>query len=124
MTEFTQENIENFLVDKSFSLLKKIEQLYEPYQIDEKGKYLDFDEGLDRVHSEASDMIKQIINGHLLSSEPDWKQATVLYRYLNFFMIQKKMQSMYTKEEIWLFQDLFVRKSVFLLQRLWSKRQL
>ena len=23
-------------------------------------------------------MIKQIINGHLLSSEPDWKQATVL----------------------------------------------
>jgi len=23
-------------------------------------------------------MFKQIINGHLLSSEPDWKQATVL----------------------------------------------
>ena len=78
MAEFTQKDIEKFLVDESFSLFKKIKQLYEPYQKDDKGKYLDFEEGLDLVHREAKNMIEQIMNGSLLSSEPDWKQATVL----------------------------------------------
>ena len=75
--EFTQENLENFLVDKSFSLASKIKELAFP-QKDEKGKYLDFDESLKLRHSKTTDMITKINNGHLLSSEPDWKKATVV----------------------------------------------
>ena len=78
MAEFKQENFENFLVDKSFQLAKKLEKLHKPFQEDGKGGYLDYNEGRELDRSEAADMFKQIINGHLLSSEPDWKQATVL----------------------------------------------
>ena len=40
--EFTQENFLKFLIDDSFSLAKKIKELHEPYQKDEKGNYLDY----------------------------------------------------------------------------------
>ena len=78
MAEFTQENFETLLVDKSFQLAKKLDKLYKPNQEDGKGGYYDYNEGRELVSSGAADMLKQIINGHLLSSEPDWKQATIL----------------------------------------------
>lgn len=77
-TEFTQENFEKFLVDRSFPLAEKIGEMNELFHKDEKGKYLDYEVGLARVQQEATDMIDQIIDGTLLSSEPDWKQATVM----------------------------------------------
>lgn len=73
-----QENFEKFLSDKSFSLAEKIGEMNELFHKDEKGNYLDYEVGLTRVQQEATDMIDQIVNGTLLSSEPDWKQATVM----------------------------------------------
>ena len=84
-TEFTQENFEKFLLDDSFSLAKKIQEMHKPYQKDENGNYLDFNIGHNQVCSEATNMIKQIIKGQLLASEPDWKQATVLLSLSELF---------------------------------------
>ena len=78
MAEFTQENFDKFLLDKSFPLSKKIENLYKPYQKDENGKDLDYNKGRKLVIEEAQKIIKDILKGRCLSSEPDWKQATVL----------------------------------------------
>ena len=83
--EFTQENFEKFLLDDSFSLAKKIQELHKPYQKDEKGNYLDINVGHNKVCSEATNMIKQIVKGQLLASEPDWKQATVLLSLSELF---------------------------------------
>ena len=83
--DFTQENFEKFLLDDSFSLSKKIKELHKPYQKDENGNYLDYDTGHKQVCSEAKNMIKQIVKGQLLSSEPDWKQATVLLSLSELF---------------------------------------
>ena len=83
--DFTQENFEKFLLDESFSLAKKIKELHESYHKDEKGNYLDYDIGHKEVCSEAKNMIKNIIKGKLLSSEPDWKQATVLLSLSELF---------------------------------------
>ena len=78
-TEFTQENFEKFLVDESFPFLKKINELYSTDQyIDKEGKDLTLEEVFERRRQKATAMIEQIVNGHLLSSEPDWKQATVM----------------------------------------------
>ena len=84
-TEFTQENFEKFLLDDSFSLAKNIQEMHKPYQKDENGNYLDFNIGHNQVCSEATNMIKQIIKGQLLASEPDWKQATVLLSLSELF---------------------------------------
>ena len=84
-TEFTPENFEKFLLDDSFSLAKKIQEMHKPYQKDENGNYLDFNIGHNQVCSEATNMIKQIIKGQLLASEPDWKQATVLLSLSELF---------------------------------------
>ena len=84
-TDFTQENFEKFLLDDSFSLAKKIQEMHKPYQKDENGNYLDFNIGHNQVCSEATNMIKQIIKGQLLASEPDWKQATVLLSLSELF---------------------------------------
>ena len=84
-TEFTQENFEKFLVDRSFPLAKKIKELYEPYQKDEKEKYIDYSVGREHVCLEAKNMIKQIVEGQLLASGPDWKQATVLLSLAELF---------------------------------------
>ena len=84
-TGFTQENFEKFLLDDSFSLAKKIQEMHKPYQKDENGNYLDFNIGHNQVCSEATNMIKQIIKGQLLASEPDWKQATVLLSLSELF---------------------------------------
>ena len=83
--EFTQENFEKFLLNDSFSLAKKIQELHKPYQKDEKGNYLDINVGHNKVCSEATNMIKQIVKGQLLASEPDWKQATVLLSLSELF---------------------------------------
>ena len=83
--EFTQENFLKFLIDDSFSLAKKIKELHKPYQKDEKGNYLDYNVGHKQVCSEATNMIKQIIKGQLLASEPDWKQATILLSLAELF---------------------------------------
>ena len=72
-------------MDDSFSLAKKIKELYKPYQKDEKGNYLDYSIGHEKVCSESSNMIKQIIKGQLLASEPNWKQATVLLSLAELF---------------------------------------
>ena len=72
-------------MDNSFSLAKKIKELYKPYQKDEKGNYLDYSIGHEKVCSEYSNMIKQIIKGQLLASEPNWKQATVLLSLAELF---------------------------------------
>ena len=84
-TEFTQENFEKFLLDDSFSLAKKIQEMHKPYQKDENGNYLDINVGHNKVCSEATNMIKQIVKGQLLASEPDWKQATVLLSLSELF---------------------------------------
>ena len=79
ITGFTQEDFEKFLVDESFPFLKKIKELYSTDQyIDKEGKDLTLEEVFERRRQKATDMIEQINNGHLLSSEPDWKQATVM----------------------------------------------
>ena len=83
--EFTQENFEKFLLNDSFSLAKKIQELHKPYQKDEKGNYLDINVGHNKVCSEATNMIKQIVKGQLLASEPDWKQAIVLLSLSELF---------------------------------------
>ena len=79
ITGFTQEDFDKFLVDESFPFLKKIKELYSTDQyIDKEGKDLTLEEIFERRRQKATDMIEQINNGHLLSSEPDWKQATVM----------------------------------------------
>ena len=77
-TEFTQENFEKFLVDESFPFLKKINELYSTDQLIDKEGKLTLEELFERRRQKATAMIEQIVNGHLLSSEPDWKQATVM----------------------------------------------
>ena len=42
--EFTQENFEKFLVDRSFPLDKKIKEMYSIDVVDEEGKYQNYNE--------------------------------------------------------------------------------
>ena len=113
--DFMRENIEKFLLDKSFPLAKKIKELYGTEGgFDKEGKYLTYEEACERCRQEATGMIEQIINGHLLSSEPDWKQATVMKSLAGLLYYPGYNRTKVHRGEIWLFQDLFVHTSVCL----------